>query len=334
MALSYTNFTRFEDVEAWYNATKPIRGPKHKGQDVRPIGDRNRKWERIVKIDDDCYALSDGYHRGDAVFVGYSQRLIPTLQDMENFAPVVWRRYGQGVETVTLRNGIGPYVHSGRYAFLSRHTPAGLRFVQTHKGQQFIKVRGLETPIFLAKATHVGAQEWAEIAAGGDVYSKKWATGTVDTTALTFRRDGTGEWSLISNNGEHPVPTRTVVDTEAKKEFRDAIVEFRNWVFTVMPMLDLTTWSVRRDYSEQLNDYLKEVHPTAIGWGRMHRRVPTDFSRDIITNSEHPARLSFAVCMLAEIDAVFPPRSVEELKNVTARMNNWLNKILGFQKKV
>lgn len=50
MALTFTNFTRFEEVEAYYNSITPMRGTQNIGKDIRPIGDRNRKWERIVKI--------------------------------------------------------------------------------------------------------------------------------------------------------------------------------------------------------------------------------------------------------------------------------------------
>jgi hypothetical protein len=47
----------FAEAEVKWNDTKPIRG---KEVDMRPLGKRHRKHERIAKIDDNCYALLDG----------------------------------------------------------------------------------------------------------------------------------------------------------------------------------------------------------------------------------------------------------------------------------
>lgn len=58
----------FADAEARYNNTKPVVSKLHTlEQDVRPIGARTRKWERIIKVSDTCYALSCG-GRVDPVF--------------------------------------------------------------------------------------------------------------------------------------------------------------------------------------------------------------------------------------------------------------------------
>jgi len=56
----------FDQVAAHYAAVKPMRG-KHKDDNVRPIGKRSRAWERIVKMDEDTYLLTDP-HYGDPVF--------------------------------------------------------------------------------------------------------------------------------------------------------------------------------------------------------------------------------------------------------------------------
>ena len=68
MALTYSSFESFDDVVYNYENIKPMGGSTNKGKDIRPIGDRKRKYERIVKISNNCYALSDGFHFGDAHF--------------------------------------------------------------------------------------------------------------------------------------------------------------------------------------------------------------------------------------------------------------------------
>ena len=51
----------FEQVEACYNNTKPIISKNQTLQhDIRPIGDRGRKHERIAKVSDTCYMLLNG----------------------------------------------------------------------------------------------------------------------------------------------------------------------------------------------------------------------------------------------------------------------------------
>lgn len=337
MTLTMTNFTCFDDVERKYNTTAPVRGPKHKGQDVRPIGDRNRKWERIVKIDEDCYALSDGYHHGDAVFVGWSAHYTVTLADMERFAPVVWRRYGQGVETVTIRNGIGPYQHNTRYAFLARHTPMGLQFVQTQQGKQFIRARGGDTDLFLAKGTHVTAAEYADTIAqrnSGRIDAQPWQTGIEDTTSLKFTRVGTGQWEFTGNNGAIPVAPRTLVDTDAKAQYKDAIKVFCDWALIMTPMLNLTQWVTRKAYNAQLDDWLKEHGGSIRSWGNLSTRAKPGTLRDIIADPAHEMRVPLMVAMMTEIHAECPPVDETELARIRARMNAWINKTLGFTKKV
>jgi hypothetical protein len=341
MALYKTHFTCFDDVEQRYNTTKPIKGPKHKDHDVRPIGDRNRKWERIVKIDNDCYALSDGHHRGDAVFPAWGRPDISPA-DMEKFAPIVWRRYGQGVEKVTIRNGIGPYVHTTRYMFLNRHMPAGLTFVQTQQGKQFVRMRGTETPLFLAKGTHVTAGEYADILKDRAQLTaaplrsvNRWATGTEDTTSLTFLRVGTGQWEFISNNGVAPPVPRTRVDADHKAQYKDAIKQFCEWAFTVGPMLNVADYNTRREYEQQFRDWCQEQGIPQRGWGTMSRRAAPEVFRTIMADADHPMRIVMMVAMLHEADVnLHAVTTKEDVSAIRSRINRWLNKVLGFTTKV
>ena len=56
-----TNLDTFHRVEEMYNTTKPIVSKKHPlHHDIRPLGPRNRKWERIKKFSYNCYGLMDG----------------------------------------------------------------------------------------------------------------------------------------------------------------------------------------------------------------------------------------------------------------------------------
>lgn len=319
MALIPTNFHSFAEVEAMYNNIKPLGGPKHKGQDVRPIGDRARKYERIVKISNDCYALSDGYHHGDAIFRNYRAKPNVSMQDMKRFAPIVWERFGQGVETVTIRNGIGDYMHTSRYMFLARHTPNGLYFIQTQQGKQFIRIRGTNTDLFLAKGG---------IAADGS------SADTEDRAALVFRRDGSN-WVFISNNGVPPVAPRVLVDKEAKAQYKEAIKEFCNWALTMAPMLNLKDWQVRHAYDIQFMDWLNE-NPMyrRRTWGRTATRANPELFRLIISDPTHPMRVVTLAAMMGEVDYDGSPFTDKtQLSAVRSKLNRWINQTLGFIKK-
>ena len=132
MALTWTNFASFKDVVKHYENIKPLVSKLHtREDDIRPIGDRNRKWERIVKVSRNCYALSDGYHEGDNKFMSYGVREYDyktntttyhwdRLGKMEYYAPIVWRKDKDGTETVQIRNCVGDNSHysNSRYSFL------------------------------------------------------------------------------------------------------------------------------------------------------------------------------------------------------------------------
>jgi len=126
----------FADAEKRYNDTKPVRSKHHTlEQDVRPVGKRSRKWERIIKVDDSTYVLSCGgffdsvfdWGPGDETF----RRQHPvTTEEVVRLAPIVWRKHKDGTETITIRNGAGDWSHNAVYSFVSRALPHELWFRQ------------------------------------------------------------------------------------------------------------------------------------------------------------------------------------------------------------
>ena len=89
-------FNSFDQVVTEYNTTHPIRGAR-KAWDLRPMGKRERWWERIIKIDDNTYALSDGNS-------AYSTRsreateenLAGIRREAMLVAPIMWFRKADG----------------------------------------------------------------------------------------------------------------------------------------------------------------------------------------------------------------------------------------------
>ena len=145
------SFNDFASVERAYNNTTPLGGADNKGKDIRPIGERRRKWERIHKFTDDCYGLMDG-GTGDPIGGGG----VATQSEMMFFAPILWRRHRDGSESVRIRNETGQYAHNSRYKFLEKFIPAQLSF-ELRNGKQFITSVRTGEDYFLAKSKTVTA---------------------------------------------------------------------------------------------------------------------------------------------------------------------------------
>jgi len=196
MAMYNYGLDSFTHVEHLYNNTKPIRGTN-----IVPIGDRRRKWECIIKLSPHQYLLSD---RGE--------------HQQPGTAAVIWVRNADGTDTVQFRNETGDYAHNGRYSFLERCMPLGMRFV-VDSGKQYVRCDG--DRYYLPK----------------DEYKP-----VVFTTSKQ-----TGAWTLTSD--PHPVPvTRVRVNKERKAPYKKAIDEYLHWAWTMTPMLEGTMdWDSNRE---------------------------------------------------------------------------------------
>ena len=117
----------FAEIEDKYNSVKPLVSKNHtKEQDVRPIGARQRKWERIIKVNNNKYILNNGEMDTVLFWNWYGEEyapFVPTMKELEIVAPIVWTRKRDGAhrrwtEYVKIRNGIGGGAHSSHYTFL------------------------------------------------------------------------------------------------------------------------------------------------------------------------------------------------------------------------
>ena len=328
--LTYTNYRSFAEVVAHYDSITPLRGSTNAGKDIRPIGDRRRKYERIVKISDSCYALSDGYHFGDEHF-GYwyhGQHFTPTLADMEKYAPIVWRKKRDGTEEVTLRNGWGPSTHVNRYNFLYRHSPVHMWF-RIRNGKHFIETGGRE--YYLAKTTTMPKAMHDKLT-NNQFY--KWATTRDDNSAVKFIRIE-GGWQHVEGTGRS-LPKAPTVNKDLKAKFKDDIKKFFEWGMAMSPLLPLED----REYlGIQMADLYAhyEQKPT---WQGL-QPAPAK-ARAIVRDDQHDARLALWVLFAKDCtdgwswNAEYLTKTVEtkeDLAKVRSRYNTFINKQLGFMQK-
>jgi hypothetical protein len=330
--LTYTNYRSFAEVVAHYDSITPLRGSINAGKDIRPIGDRRRKYERLVKISDSCYALSDGYHFGDEHFGCwyYGEHFTPTLADMEKYAPIVWRKKRDGTEEVTLRNGWGPSAHVNRYNFLYRHSPVHMWF-RVRNGKHFIETGGRE--YYLAK-THTMPKAMHGKFTSNQYLPRAWATTRDDNSAVKFIRIE-GGWQHVEGTGRS-LPKAPTVNKDLKAKFKDDIKKFFEWGMAMSPLLPLED----REYlGIQMADLYTHYgqKPT---WEGL-QPAPTA-ARAIVRDDQHDARLALWVLFAKDCtdgwswNAEYLTKTVEtkeDLAKVRSRYNTFINKQLGFMQK-
>ena len=112
--MTYINrLDSFDEVKAWYEKTPVLKSKQHSvEQDIRPIGKRSRKWERIIRVDPNTYVLSCGGNYDPVFYWGWSDNEAEyplTTEETAKLAPIVWRKHKDGTETVTVRNGQGEW---------------------------------------------------------------------------------------------------------------------------------------------------------------------------------------------------------------------------------
>ena len=358
MALTYSSFGSFDEVVAHYENIKPMGGSNNKGKDIRPIGDRKRKYERIVKISNNCYALSDGFHFGDKYFNwgwGYtaSAEFVPTLKDMEKYAPIIWRKKRDGTEQVTIRNGYGNHAHNGRYAFINRHTPKGLGFVVDNGKQYVTKTMGryphphYDERYYLAK-THTAPRivyDHIKDQQNANWYqenAKKWVMLHDDNSALVFNKAESKDrfsgidWVHVKGTGR-ALPKAPRVNIEIKAKYKDSIKKFFEWGMTMSPLMPLED-----------NEYLYKHHQDLVeAYGQTRgnhwRKVDGMRGREIVRSSRHPARLAFWIEFAKQCYApdeqswsfnssplLTKIKTKEDISHVRACFNRFINTELGF----
>ena len=327
MAISWIKPTTFAEVEAIYNNTVPMRG-RNKGKDVRPIGDRARDHERVKKISSNCYLLMNGGYYDD-VFQWYYFRgkpSIPTQAEMVALAPICWRRHSDGTETITVRNGIGKGAHNSHYSFLDRMLPRGMGFI-VDNGKQYIRVDAGEA-LYLPKCMYVPRGVYESDVKQSPWYS--WMRATDDGSSLTFKRDGGVRFTLVGDACDAPKPPRTIVNTARKARYKQAIADFREWVFAIGPMLDVN-WERHRTIRSEMVEYLKDTHGVYAGF--YGEDIPANIAIQMITNYNNPMRLHMAYNFVYYSD-IKRIQTEEDVKHVKSQFNRWINKTCGFTRTV
>ena len=336
MVHRYTDWkiNSFAEVEERYNTTKPVISKNHtKEQDIRPYGARSRKWERIEKVNANCYIIWSG-DDGDPyqqLYWHWSGSLNPTPKQQMELAPIVWKRKGN-MESIRIRNGSGNYAHCSRYTFLENTLPNTMGFLVLD-GKQYVALLNGETYAWNANLKYLLPKSM--YVPFGNRRRGHCLVETDDKKYLTFERKigepNTTPWQVVGATWEY-IGAKTKVDKKAKADIKPHTDKFYEWIVTMYRMLPITDW----DYRQKMRDELYEWSPTLGGQPKAWIEIMRD--------EEHPMRLHLAVDWLTHSNLTvykwenngtgghgeeFVEVDSDVAKQVRANWNRYINKKLG-----
>ena len=334
-------FNTFNDVAKWYANTKPLVSKNHTlTDDVRPIGDRNRKWERIKRIDENTYALCDGNY-GNCIW-GNSD---PAMRELEDtMAPIVWMRREDG-DFIRIRNHSTGGCSVTRYNFIAYNLPSAMHFHYNQSGKHYVRASGEDfflhyhLPSNLRFGYNQQGKHWVRHN-GEDLPLPKCkvhierVSGHVrelrdDDVFLMFRANEDGTFTRVGDKLKVEVQK---VDKELKKQWRERLDAFYGYCAAVAPMLDVS-WSGKNEYANMIREHLTTPDANLRGaWIRDAKSVPTELVREIVTQEDHPMRVAFAALVIADIGGKRAIESQDDVRQIKATYNRVMNKALGFYK--
>lgn len=288
MGYRSTHLSTFDDVRNWYEKTQPVVSHIHaKEDDIRPIGNRSRKWERIEKINNNCYALLGSYGFDGINYYGkrgVEDRI--TGIELKRTAPIVWERNPKtGEEFVTVHNAANGYATS-LYEFFRSRLPRGLHMPQSRDGRQWVTCGNekyyLPHNIYVAKPKRETCYR---------LKGKELADASKPSAErkLVFKRVG-NEFVLVSEPYVLVHKAKTVVDRTEKSALRAEIREFKNYVMATAPLF----WDMSpADRHIQQRELIAQVTDDVFrGWGQWYRRMDAEHVRRALTDTTSPLRLA------------------------------------------
>ena len=303
-------FNTFDQVAEWYNNTKPLSGKDNKGLDIRPIGARRYKYERIKKYNEDTYALIDGYFdpdRGNDEEQGYAL----------DMTAILWSRR-DGKEYIRIRNLPEGWVNFTRAKFHRNHLPSTIQYLQHQSGKHEVRVLTPEGSVTYGLPKTKYRWDYNANTAGVD-----------DGAFLEFRRDG-DKWVRVSA----PIRATSLrIDKELKKELKPDIEAWYEQTQVLAPMLNATNYDVRHTYATSLSKYLSTRKEYASVYHLAFLRgIRSSVAREILLDHEHEMRTALMALIAYRIGLYSVMVGSKDIKDMRSAYNSTMNKLLGLSK--
>jgi hypothetical protein len=301
-------FNTFNEVAKWYEQIKPVVSKCHaREDDIRPIGNRKRKQERIRKVDAETYLLLDGYY--DSTLYSKNKNRSQYEQDM---AAIMWKREADG-DYIYIRNGGTNSVPFSRYQFLRWYMPSDATFRYNQQGKHWVRAKtGAGYEDFPLPKTNY---KWDNVR---DEVSYD------DGVRLKFKvnEDGT-----FTRAGDTFKANESTIDKELKKQWKPKIEAFYTQAAVLAPMLN-TTWDGRNEYRQIIRDWCIDHKIDTPKYGSLTQISNTLIQR-IVEQEDHALRIPLMALVIAEIDGKRKIESKEDLSSIRAAYNRLMNKMLG-----
>lgn len=312
-------FNTFVEVANHYNSIRPLVSKHHTLEDdVRPIGRRERKWERIIKMSDDLYILADDYF-GKGSPNAYSNAQVKR-------PPIKWERVGKS-EFLEVRGSFTGSYDFGRYKFLTAYLPMGLQFDnQQRTGRHMISIVSRQVGNWKTQDYYMPRPK--------DVHDK-------NDYCLKFRRikdlcsvssKFPTIWKLESRPYEIP---RERVNKKKKKELKEELDYLWYWITGVGRMLPVHDYTWVSDQRTKLGERVKKwkqhnpEHPQSKEHHSSYNlELPTSWAVSILKDRNHSLR----TCIACDFLLSYNMKSVEtedDLRRYRQGYNRWANKKFG-----
>ena len=134
-----------------------------------------------------------------------------------------------------------------------------------------------------------------------------------------------------------PKPARVAIDKSAKAAMKTELEAFREWAFTIFPILPVDDY----DYDRKiLNEVYEHIGARIRNYRRGYNEIndvfqKDDLARDIICDPKHPLRLNLAQVLLGSTsyheECLFPHQQKELAKTVRSQYNARINTVCNFK---
>lgn len=310
----------FDEVAAHYASVKPIVSKNHTLQDdIRPVGPRRYKWEAIVKVNDNTYALTDGYYN-NTYGRAYPDGFVTAMY------PIIWTREN-GCDYVRIRNGLGNGAFNSRYIFLENYLPVGMSFA-LWQGKQYIHIHEGVQKYLLPKTTSL-VGSWGHDATGKTTYNAGQDAGEF----LKFKVLGDRKYERVGDL----IPVKLGhIDRQAKKEVIKDLDAFFDWMSIMAPMLgrSVATHSQYIDNNKEILAFaFPNVDHNTFSYYDGLNKLSKDMVLNILRDEQHPMRVNIMYALLYDLRELCEGiQSKEEYKRVRAKYMRHMHQLLDLYK--
>ena len=329
----------FDIAARVYESIPPVVSKYHpKEQDVRPLGNRSAKHNRIIKVNDHCYALVDQNNKDDTLWHDGK----PTPASVVDWAPIVWTRELVNPNSFLEKNKWADFIQVRGVRW--GHDNQRIKFLRTYLPYSISNI-GSGYVWFDGKWTTVPWQPPI-----GKLYSGE------SDNFLRFKYTNTRmrERAVLENVGRtfvHP-KVHNHIDKELKAKIKPHMDSFYEWICAMAPLLPQPPrWSTAYSPNSSNDEYKQDYHNRAqkyreyrannsnklleaglvrSSWNAKKSFIPEKVIEAIVTENTE-LRLALA-SMFLEDSELQSCKTKEDFKYARTQYNRWINKVCGLVK--